>query len=408
MGRQMGHTRRRAAHPRRGRRDRHGLLAFVLGGMALAVLAMAIVSRDWVLSRGADAVEAGHPSQPAPGLALRPAAAPAPMGLPAPVPRSTTTAPSVPHQEVARAAEPPTPPPTVAGSGAGITPGAVFEGKFVSMTSSAQQAVISQMKGAGVGWLRLDVPSDYRFDTFVRDATSNGIQVDAVLQAWNTTLDPSAFAGFATQAVHRLEPLGVKTYEILNEPNCDQYCMPATSYTRILQASYTAVKAVDPTATVLTAGLGTGSGSNEPYNYLTAMYQVGAEGYFDAFNVHPYSFPDTPSQTADDWNPWSYLSQLHEIMAANGDGNKKIWLTEFGCPTGAAAGYRATCNDSSLAAQITDAFDQARGRGWVGPLFVYDWQDEPSTPGGDDFGLYYADGTPKAMSLAAFERAAQG
>jgi hypothetical protein len=276
------------------------------------------------------------------------------------------------------------------------------------MTSVGRQAVISQMKGAGVHWLRLDVPSDYRFDALVRDATSNGIQVVAVLQAWNTTLDPSAFATFATQAVHTLQPLGVETYEILNEPNCDQYCMSAASYTRILQASYRAVKAADPTATVLTAGLGTGSGSNAPYNYLTALYQAGAKGYFDAFNLHPYSFPDTPSQTADGWNPWSYLLRLHEIMATNGDGNKKIWLTEFGCPTGAAAGYSASCNDSSLAAQITDAFAEARGWGWAGPLFVYDWQDEPGTPGGDDFGLYYADGTPKTMSLAAYKRAAQG
>ena len=98
----------RAAPQWRGRRDRDGLLTFFLAGMALAVLAMAVVSRDRVLSRGADALDTGRASQPGPGLALR-AGAPAPVALSAPVPRSTT-APSVPLQKVAPPAHPPTPP----------------------------------------------------------------------------------------------------------------------------------------------------------------------------------------------------------------------------------------------------------------------------------------------------------
>jgi hypothetical protein len=291
---------------------------------------------------------------------------------------------------------------TTAGTGAGVTPGAVFEGKFVSMTGAARQAVMSQMANDGVHWLRIDVPSDFRFNAFIQAATSNGIHVDAVLQAWTTPLNASAFSRFATQAVQTLKPLGVETYEVLNEPNCDQYCLSASSYTRILKASYTSVKSADSTATVITAGMGTGGGSNEPYNYLTGMYKAGAQGNFDAFNMHPYSYPDTPLQTGDGWNPWSYLPELHAIMVAHGDGAKQIWLTEFGCPTGSDGGYTAYCTDSSLSTQIADAFSMARGWTWTGPLFVYNWIDDARATGDGDFGLYYANGAPKTATLSTY------
>lgn len=296
-------------------------------------------------------------------------------------------------------------PPSVAG---GISPGAVFEAHFAAMSTSDQAQVMSAMKVAGVRWVRIDTPGDFRFNNFVQAATANGIAVDAVLQGWTTPLTQSAFSAFAAQAVATLQPLGVNTYEILNEPNCDEYCLSASSYTQILRASYSAIKAADPAATVLTAGMGTGSGPNEPYNYLSAMYEAGAEGSFDAFNMHPYSFPDTALQVSDHWNPWSYLPKLHSIMTAHGDGAKQIWLTEFGCPTGTDGHYPAVCTDTTEAAQITDAFHQARQHAWTRALFIYDWQDDPNTPGDGDFGLYSADGRPKTASLAAFDAASPG
>lgn len=288
---------------------------------------------------------------------------------------------------------------------AGIAPGAMYQSYFTSSLSAAQQqAAVAQMKATGTTWLRVDVPSTFPYDTLIKDAVAAGIHVDAVLQNWTTASTPAAMASFATQAVNHLKPMGVSTYEVLNEPNGCLGTMTAADYTAILKSSYTAIKAADPASAVITAGLCPKSGSNEPYTYLQAMYAAGAAGYFDAVGMHPYSYPDTPLQTTDTWNPWSYLGQMHAIMTNNGDGNKKIWLTEFGCPTGSSGGYTAYCTDASLATQITDAYSLARTQSWIGPLFIYSWRD--SGAGDGDFGLYLVDGSPKTLSLNAFTRAA--
>ena len=293
-------------------------------------------------------------------------------------------------------------PGNILGVPAGITPGAIYENAFTSMSASQQAAVIQQMKADGVKWLRLDAPSVFTFDTLISDAENAGINVDAVIQNWNTATTPSAMGSFATQAVNHYKPKGVETYEVLNEPNGCAEPMSASDYTALLKSVYTAIKTADSQARVLTAGMCPAGGSNEPYTYLQAMYTAGAQGYFDAFNDHPYSAPDTPLQTGDSWNPWSYLAQLHSIMQANGDGNKQIWLTEFGCPTGTDGGYTAYCTDSTEATQITDAFTSARQQSWLGPLLIYDWQDDSE----GDWGIYNSNGTAKASVLSAYTSAA--
>lgn len=288
---------------------------------------------------------------------------------------------------------------------AGMVPGAAYENRFASGTPAQQQAVIAQMKAAGVSWLRLDVPSTYPYDAMIKYAVAAGIHIDATLQNWSTASTPSAMAAFAAQAVAHLKPMGVSTYEILNETNGCGDTMSASDYTAILKASYTAIKGADPSAAVITAGMCPKSGANEPYTYLEAMYTAGAAGYFDAVAMHPYSYPDTPLQTTDTWNPWSYLGQLHQIMTSHGDGNKKLWLTEFGCPTSTSGGYPSACTDATLADQITDAFSLARTQLWIGPLFLYNWQDSGADDG--DFGLYNADGSTKPLSLNAYTRASK-
>jgi hypothetical protein len=130
------------------------------------------------------------------------------------------------------------------------------------------------------------------------------------------------------------------------------------------------------------------------------MYQAGAKGYFDAVGVHPYSYPDMPT-TPDSWNTFYALPYVYWVMLWNGDSAKKIWITEFGCPTGTDGGFTAACTPSTLGEQITDAYAQASRWSWIGPLLIYDWQD--ATSGGDgDFGLYYANNTPKVPALTAF------
>jgi exo-beta-1,3-glucanase (GH17 family) len=282
----------------------------------------------------------------------------------------------------------------------GITLGTGDEQDFTSAASAATQMAL--MKAAGVQWLRFDAYSGYPYDAEVKAAIANGINVSIVVEPLGTTT-ASAMSTWATEDATHFMPMGVHTYEILNEPNgCENPNLTAVQYVPILQAGYTAIKAVDPASTVLSAGLCPNSGANEPYTYLTAMYADSAKGYFDAFNDHAYSFPDTALQTSDGWNPWSYLPQLHSIMAANGDGNKKIWITEDGCPSDS---INYDCNESTEATQITDAFQQARSSSYntyLGPLLIFNWWDSSDGP----YGLFTSSGVAKP-ALAAYEAAAK-
>jgi hypothetical protein len=65
------------------------------------------------------------------------------------------------------------------------------------------------------------------------------------------------------------------------------------------------------------------------------MYDNGAKGYFDLFGSHPY-FAHSPTKnydvdysTGDEWE-FPTIQYMRNIMVANGDGDKKIMITELG------------------------------------------------------------------------------
>src|SRR6266849_437977 len=122
----------------------------------------------------------------------------------------------------------------------GISPGSGFEDLFGNMSTSQQQTVINNMKSDGVQWLRLDYyPHDSYDYQFIKDAESAHINVDVLLQDFRAT--PAEFANFGMQAVHMLKPLGVNTYEILNEVNTYTPTITASNYVLILKAVYPAI-----------------------------------------------------------------------------------------------------------------------------------------------------------------------
>jgi len=149
--------------------------------------------------------------------------------------------------------------------------------------------------------------------------------------------DMADFANFMTALASRYKGK-VAAYEIWNEPNLyyewgNGEPDPAR-YTEMLKAAYSAVKAVDPNALIITGGLATtGDGSATAYGdlaFLQAMYNAGAQGYFDAVGSHPYTFGRAP----DEVDPWglslSRVAEQHQVMVDNGDGDTPIWITEMG------------------------------------------------------------------------------
>lgn len=202
--------------------------------------------------------------------------------------------------------------------------------------------------------------------------------------------DPAKFAAFAAAtAKHYLGQ--ISAWEIWNEPNLSVFWTTgrdAAAYTGLLKAVYPAIKAVNPNAVVITGGLSPEPGTGLPgaVAYLAAMYAAGAAGYFDAVGLHPYYYPYVP--IIDD------IAAAHALMVAHGDGNKQIWMTELGAPTGTASN---AVTEKKQALAIGKIVDFARQYSYIGPIYMYSLLDTGTDLADpeDNFGLLHTDFTAK-------------
>ena len=131
----------------------------------------------------------------------------------------------------------------------------------------------------------------------------------------------------------------VRYIAIWNEPNTSLEWgfrpVDPAGYTRLLAAAYGAVKAANPEALVLPAGLAPTLERSDlaldDLVFAQRMYDAGAARYFDVMNVHAYGWtlpPDDPAG-ADKLN-YARVEMVRRVMEANGDGGKPIIITEAG------------------------------------------------------------------------------
>jgi hypothetical protein len=269
------------------------------------------------------------------------------------------------------------PPAGAATPGLGV--GAV--GDITWGTSPADiDTTVSSMAAAGIGWVRANVAWSgaepdakgvlnqawlLQVDYAVTRARAAGIQVlmpiadgvpywasadptkyrDGSGNHWNKywrPTNPADYADFVGSMVTRYQALGVHTYEVWNEPNTATFWPSgpsATEYVQVLAAAYPAIKAADPSATVVLGGL-----SKNDYDYLAQLYTAGAAPYFDAVAVHPYTGIVDPTWC---WNEagttklakdaFCGIEEVRRTMVAAGDSAKTMWLTEFGWSTNTGA-----------------------------------------------------------------------
>lgn len=168
------------------------------------------------------------------------------------------------------------------------------------------------------------------------------------------------FANFATAVATRYRGR-IRAYEIWNEPNlAREWCGKAPNakeYTDLLRAAYTAIKAADPTAWVISAGLSPTTRNDNVARpdvyYLQEMYTAGAGKYFDLLGVHgagfrapPEADPGEVARNPNLANPGDFAAgvpeelrrvycfrhteDLRAVMVKNGDGKKQVALLEFG------------------------------------------------------------------------------
>ena len=149
----------------------------------------------------------------------------------------------------------------------------------------------------------------------------------------------------------------IDAYQIWNEPNLarewGERPPSPTEYAELLRLSYTAIKAIDPEAVVISAGLAPTTRYDDvampDVIFVQGMYDAGAQPYFDALGVHgpgfkvdPATDPDVvandPALNNNDPSPtefkrvyaFRHIEDLRKIMVDNGDENKRVVVLEFG------------------------------------------------------------------------------
>ncbi len=179
-----------------------------------------------------------------------------------------------------------------------------------------------------------------RTDRIVAGARSRGLSVLGLVTyspSWASGTkrlhgeprSPDDFARFAAAAVARYAPVGLHTWEVWNEPNIAGFCRAAHVPPCVLRAC----------------------GPVELRRRRSPSIQL--SGHW------------TGTQ---DWNPFSHLDELHDVMVAHCDGDKPVWLTEYGAPTGLGPG---AVSDALQADLVSDAYDAAAALPWVRPMFWY-------------------------------------
>lgn len=212
--------------------------------------------------------------------------------------------------------------------------------------------------------------------------------------------DPESFAAFAGAAARRYGSR-ISVWEVWNEPNTVNYFKPKPDparYGLLLAAASRAIKAVDPDATILSGGLAPAEDNGRdiaPLTFLRGMYANGSNRYFDAFAIHPYTYPalpDDPSTAA--WNTAQRMWDMRTVMVDGGDSSKTVWITECGAPTG--TGRRAV-SDAVQADTLRQLLAVAENTPWIGAAYVYGMRDSGSDAADTEqnFGILRHDFTPK-------------
>lgn len=371
----------------------------------------------------------------------------------------------------------------------GVALGSGYQALFAAMNSTQQQAVITQMKAAGITWVRMDAEwwtvqptSGGGFNWTQPDITANamitgGMNLVVLLNTsptwarrtantaplfspWQTP-DPTSYAAYCAAAVTHYSAMGVHVYELWNEPNLDVGVGTASGwghksplgFAELAKAAYPAIKAADPKSLVLGGTLATyselgeagtdrtgaswsavsagatsvtvscanattgdsyglltdttdgwplgtvisavtpgvswtvippawsasfpaisaGSGKTvrvssvqyPPDTFLTQAYAAaGGLPMWDALAIHPYTQPVMPASQLPQFGGWATVPTLRNLMINNGEGAKKIWITEIGAPSGAAVASWPSALSSATTLTVSTATAAAADSGY--------------------------------------------
>jgi hypothetical protein len=167
---------------------------------------------------------------------------------------------------------------------------------------------------------------------------------------------------------------------ILNEPNLSyewgMQPVDPQGYVDLLKIAYQRAHEADPNVIVLAGALaptlepiGSAAGLNDLI-YLQKMYEAGAKNYFDGLSAHAYGLqspmdaPPDPSQVN-----FRRVELLRQIMIANGDASKQVYITEAGWND--SPRWNKAVSPTQRIQNTLQAYQWAQQTDWVSMLAIW-------------------------------------
>jgi hypothetical protein len=187
----------------------------------------------------------------------------------------------------------------------------------------------------------------------------------------------------------------IREWQIWNEPNFKYFIAkpnPA-EYGKLVKISYTALRAADPEAKVILAGLfARPKGSRDPKtgkhkslnwyasDFVSQMYITtpGIKTKFNGASLHPYTIyaKELPG----------VIEEFREVLAANKDGGKGLYITELGWSSGkASTGNKFAKGPAGQARELRTAFTKLRNKQVAWRLKGVYWFSVDDAPGACNF-----------------------
>jgi hypothetical protein len=261
---------------------------------------------------------------------------------------------------------------------------------------------VEQLQAMGFNWMKVFNDPDQRLPVFMLRR----------IEAHASDLSDLDAFGDAVEATAQSQLGFIDAYEIGNEPNLDAeygWAAPpvAADYAAVLCEAYGRIKAVDPDAIVVSAGLAPtgrvqGNWNGHPGHngffqderqFFLEFVAAGGGNCLDAVGYHPYGYsadynaaPDIPSsdpsQNCANGFCFRGAEKLYELMQANGLGHKKMWATELGWITqppdhclndpGWQGRQWQIVSEQKQAENLVGAFEYATTNWpWMGAMFVF-------------------------------------
>ena len=229
---------------------------------------------------------------------------------------------------------------------------------------------------------------------------------------WNQPPDSfEEFAGYVNATVRRYHS-SVSRWEIWNEPNHPMYWAGPPDglalYIKLLKISRAAAKEADPACLVLNGGI-----TGEIARDVASFYANGGGPLTDALNIHTFINPLDLNRKK---NFDDVLAAVRKTMSEHGDGAKRVWITEMGCP-GIPAGHPKQAwfqgeamTEEQQAAWLDTQYDWIARHPEVEKLFWAFYRDTDGIfkDATDYLGLVRKDLTPKPAFRRLAERIRHG